>query len=329
VNFHQLRVFREVATRKSFTGGAEALMLSQPAASLHVRSLEREFAVRLFERSPAGISLTEAGEAVLAGAIAVLETLDHMEQAVAEMRGARRGRIALGANTTGGMYVAPRIIAAFKEAHPEIDVVLQIEPTERIYERLAQNILDMAIVGGPSPQERFEIRRLCADELVLVAHPNHRLLGRAPLSLSDLTQEDLILPEPNSKMRALVEAVFRKAGLAVRPRLVLSGTEALKKAVESSLGVAFVSAYAVEREVALGELRVLAISDASFRRDYELVSLKGRYLTPSLAGFAEYAIDYSLNRLIPPGLTAQRKRRVPTRRPRESTRRVSRSRVSP
>jgi DNA-binding transcriptional LysR family regulator len=114
-------------------------------------------------------------------------------------------------------------------------------------------------------------------------------------------------------MRTLVEMVFRNAGLAVRPRLVLSGTEALKKAVESSLGIAFVSAYAVEREVGLGQLRVLSISDAAFRRDYELVSLKGRYLTPSLAGFAEFAIEYALSRLRPPGLTAlQPKRRVAT-----------------
>jgi DNA-binding transcriptional LysR family regulator len=287
-------------------------MLSQPAASLHVRSLERELAVRLFERSSTGITLTPAGEAVLAGAIAVLQTLEHMEQAVAELRGARRGRIAIAANTTGGMYLAPQIIAAFRETHPEIEVVFQIESTERIYERLSQGIVDFAIVGGPSPTERFEVRRLCADELVLVAHPRHRLLAKLPLKLSDLIHEDLILAETNSKMRALVESVFRQAGIAVRPRLVLSGTEALKKATEATLGVAFVSAYAVEREVALGTLRVLPIADGSFGRDYELLALKGRYLTPALSSFVEFSVDYAATRLSRPTLAPRRIRRRAT-----------------
>ena len=306
MNIHQLRVFREVATRRSFTAAAEALMLSQPAASLHVRSLERELAVRLLERTPRGLVLTEPGEAVLAAATTVISTLEQMEQAVAEMRGARRGRLLLGANTTGGMYVAPRVIAAYRAVHPEVEIVLQIEATERIYERLAQGLLDVAIVGGPAEVERFDVRRLCADRLVLIAHPDHRIGGVPPLHLADVARQDLILAEPNSRMRQLVEGVFRQAGLAVRPRLVLSGTEALKKAAESSLGVAFVSAYAVEREVATGALRALPIADAEFLRDYELVSLKGRYLTPAITGFLQFAAEYGATRLAPPRLDPPR-----------------------
>lgn len=309
MNVHHLRVFREVATRGSFTAAAEALMLSQPAASLHVRSLERELAVRLLERTPRGLVLTEPGEAVLAAATTIISTIEHMEQAVAEMRGARRGRLLLGANTTGGMYVAPPVIAAYRALHPEVEIVLQIEASERLYERLVQGLLDVAIVGGPADAERFDVHRLCADRLVLIAHPDHRIGGTPPLRLVDVARQDLILAEPSSRMRGLVEGVFRQAGLAVRPRLVLTGTEALKKAAESSLGMAFVSAYAVEREVATGVLRALPIADAEFLRDYELVSLKGRYLTPAINGFLQFATEYGSTHLVPPTL-------APPRRPR-------------
>lgn len=309
MNVHHLRVFREVATRGSFTAAAEALMLSQPAASLHVRSLERELAVRLLERTPRGLVLTEPGEAVLAAATTIISTIEHMEQAVAEMRGARRGRLLLGANTTGGMYVAPRVIAAYRAVHPEVEIVLQIEATERIYERLAQGLLDVAIVGGPADVDRFDVRRLCHDRLVLIAHPDHRIVGAPPLRLADVARQDLILAEPSSRMRQLVEGVFRQAGLAVRARLVLAGTEALKKAAESSLGVAFVSAYAVEREVATGALRALPIVDAEFVRDYELVSLKGRYLTPAISGFLQFAAEYGATNLVPPTLALPRRSR--------------------
>lgn len=292
-------------------------MLSQPAASLHVRSLERELGVRLLERAARGLVITEAGDAVLAATTTILHTLEQMEQAVAELRGARRGRVLLGANTTGGMYVAPRVIAAFRAEQPEIEVALQIESTERIYERIGQSILDLAIVGGPADAERFEVQRLCADKLVLVAHPQHRLAGRGPLQLAEIAREDLLLAEPSSRMRQLVEAVFREAGLAIRPHLVLSGTEALKKAAEASLGIAFVSAYAVDREVGAGALRVLALADATFRRDYEIVTLKGRYLTSAITSFVQFALEYGEAYLVPPALA-----------PRKSTKRARPSRAS-
>lgn len=275
-------------------------MLSQPAASLHVRSLERSLGVRLLERTPQGLILTEAGEATLAAATTILSTLEQMEQTVAEIRGARRGRVVLGANTTGGMYVTPRIVAAFRLSQREIEVVLQIDSSDRLYERLTQGILDVAIVGGPGDGERFDLRRLCKDEVIAVAHPSHPVMRRAPLSLAELAREDLVLAEPGSRMRALVESVFRRVGIVIRPRLVLAGTEALKKAAESALGVAFVSAYAAERELALGTLAAVAVSDASFQRDYEIATLKGRYVTPAIAGFVEFAVGYASEHLRTP-----------------------------
>ena len=294
-------------------------MLSQPAASLHVRSLERALGVRLLERTPRGLVLTEAGEATLGAATTILSTLEQMEQAVAEIRGARRGRVVLGANTTGGMYVAPRIVAAFRVAQPEVEVGLQIDSSERLCERITQGVLDVAIIGGPGDPDRFALQRLCADEVVPVAHPDHRVVARAPLRLADLAREDLILAEPASRMRALVESVFRQAGVVIRPRLVLSGTEALKKAAESALGVAFVSAYAVEREVAAKTLCVLTIADGSFQRDYEIVSLKGRYFTPAIASFVEFAVSFAERNLKVPPVSASALR-VPARRQRMSPR---------
>lgn len=315
MNFRQLQVFQEVATRRSFTAAAEALMLSQPAASLHVRSLERSLGVRLLERTPQGLVITEAGEATLAAATTILSTIGQMEQAVAEIRGARRGRVVIGANTTGGMYVTPRVVAAFRSAQPEIEVVLHIDSSDRLYERMAQGVLDIVIAGGPGDAERFDVRRLCRDEVIAVVHPAHAAIARAPLGLAELAREDLVLAEPGSRMRALVESVFRRVGIVIRPRLVLAGTEALKKAAESALGIAFVSVYAAERELTLGTLAAVAVSDASFQRDYEIATLKGRYVTPAIAGFLEFAVGYAGEHLrtppVPERTSRARRRRGP------------------
>ncbi len=291
MNLNQLRLYKEVASRGSFTAAAEAMMMSQPGASLQVKALERHFGVRLLERSGSGLKLTEAGEIVLDAATSILSAADRMEQLVAELRGARRGRIVIAANITGGMYVVPPIIAAFREAQPEVDILLQIEPTERIYERVEQGIVDVAVVGGPTAGERFEVRRLCRDRLVLIAHPRHPLADRADLALDEVARAELILPETGSRMRALVEHAFREERLAIRPRLVVSGTEAIKRAVASRLGVGFVSVYAVTEEVRAGVLRVIPLRRTDLSRDYDLIRRKERYVSPALQAFVDFALE--------------------------------------
>lgn len=266
-------------------------MMSQPGASLQVKALERHFGVRLFERTATGVRLTEAGAIVLDAADAILNAADRMERLVAEVRGARRGRVVIAANTTGGMYVVPPIIAAFREHQPEVDLHLQIEPTELIYERLDQSIVDVAVVGGPTDPERFMVRRLCPDQLVLISHPRHPLAQRSALDLHEVARAELILPEHGSRMRALVEQAFREARIAVRPRMVVSGTEAIKRAVASRLGVGFVSAYAVVDEVRGGVLRVLSLTDGPLSRDYEIITRKERYVSPALQSFVDFALE--------------------------------------
>ena len=309
MKLEQLRVYKEVASRGSFTAAAEALMMSQPGASLQVKALEAHFGVRLLDRTAGGVKMTEAGAVVLDAVTTILAETERMERLVADIRGARSGRIVIAANTTGGMYVVPPVIAAFREAQPEVDIVLQIEATERIYERVEQSIVDIALVGGPNDPERFLVRRFCGDQLVLIAHPGYPLAPQGAASLSDVARAELILPEVGSRMRALVEQTFRDARLAIRAKLVVSGTEAIKRAVASRLGVGFVSIFAVTEEVRAGILRIIPLRDADLARNYELIARKDRYVSPALAAFTEFAIARGATLSLP----------VPEPRPRAAT----------
>ena len=298
MKLEQLRVYKEVASRGSFTAAAEALMMSQPGASLQVKALEAHFGVRLLDRTATGVKLTEAGAVVLDAVTTILAETERVERLVADIRGARSGRIVVAANTTGGMYVVPPVIAAFREAQPEVEIVLQIESTERIYERVEQSIVDVALVGGPNDPERFLVRRFCADQLVLIAHPGYPLAPQGAVSLSDVARAELILPEVGSRMRALVEQTFRDARLAIRAKLVVSGTEAIKRAVASRLGVGFVSVFAVTEEVRAGILRIVTVRNADLSRDYEIIARRDRYVSPALAAFTEFALEQG-TRLLP------------------------------
>src|SRR5579883_1495009 len=103
--------------------------MSQPAVSLQVKALEKSLGLRLFERVNNQLSLTQAGEALYRSAVAMLSAEDEAERVMAELSGATRGKLVIGANTTGGMYVMPEVIRQFRLSHPDTEITLHIEGT--------------------------------------------------------------------------------------------------------------------------------------------------------------------------------------------------------
>jgi DNA-binding transcriptional LysR family regulator len=304
VNLHQLEIFAAVAERLSFSAAAADLRLTQPAVSLQVKALEKSLGIKLLDRSGGKLRLTQAGEALHRSAVAILHARDEALRSIAELGAATKGKLLLGANITGGMYLLPRILRAFRETSPGTEVVLEIEPTERIYERLLQNALDMGLVGGPTEDRRLAVEAVAADTVVMIVSPSHRLAGRA-VSPRDLDGEPCILPQQGSRTRQLVERRLRDAGAAPRVVMQLFGTEAVKKAVEANLGVGFVSAFAVERERALGDLVVVPLRGLELARNMELIYRKQKYFSPVAERFRSFVHAYAREHLPPPRLAAK------------------------
>ncbi|MGH9003392.1 MAG: LysR family transcriptional regulator, partial [Acidimicrobiia bacterium] len=274
-----------------FSMAAEELFISQPAVSQQVKALERQLNVKLFERLGHKMFLTEAGEAILASAQAILTARAEMEQSLALLRGSA-GRLAIGANTTGGMYVAPAIARAFRELNPEAEATLQVETTNRICERVMQNMIDVAVVTGPVEDRRFVVRDLLDDEVWLIVSPSHPFAGRTTVSPAEVAGEDFAVPEPGSRTRMLIEGAFLERGLRIRVTMQLPGTEAVKKAVEANLGVAMVSKHAINRELALGVLCRVPIDGLTIPRPIHVLYRKGKHLSPLARRFLAFAHDF-------------------------------------
>lgn len=293
MNLNQLQIFCTVAKHLSYSVAAEELLITQPAVSQQIKALERHLNVKLFERQGHKLFLTEAGEAVLGSAQAILTARAEMEHNLALLRGSTRGRLALGANTTGGMYVAPSIIAAFRELHPEAEATLQVESTSRICDRVMQSMIDVAIVTGPIEDRRFVVRDLCDDELYLIVAPTHPFAGRASVSMEEVAGEDFAVPEPGSRTRSQIEAAFAARGLHVSVTMQLPGTEAVKKAVESNLAVGMVSRHAVPRELGLGVLCRVPVDGLEIHRPVQVLYRKGKHLTPLARRFLAFAVEHT------------------------------------
>jgi len=292
MNLNQVQIFCAVAKHLSFSMAAEELFITQPAVSQQVKALERQLNVKLFERVGHKLFLTEAGEAVLSHCQAMLTARAEMEQTLAMLRGSARGRLALGANTTGGMYVAPAIVRAFRDVSPEVEATLQIETTNRILDRVMQNMIDVAIVTGPVEDRRFAIRDLCPDEVQLIVSPSHPFAGRTSLTPADVAAEDFAVPEPGSRTRTLIEQAFVERGHRLRVTMQLPGTEAVKKAVEANLAVAMVSRYSVARELTLGALARVLVDGLVLERPIHILHRKGKHLSPVARRFLTFASEY-------------------------------------
>ncbi len=293
MNLHQLRIFCTVIEQSSYTKAAEALFMTQPAVSLQIQALERSLGVKLFERVNQQLLVTEAGQALYQCALPMLNAEAEAERVLAELKGAARGRLVVAANTTGGMYLIPPLLASYKEQHPESELLLQIDATDRLIERARQGIIDLGFACGNIEQSEVTVEQVGIDRLTLILSSRHPLASQPALTLEQVATLPFIVPESISRTRRLVEQTFRERGYTLKIVMSFQGTEPVKKAVESNLGVAIVSSAAVRREVATGELRALPITDLELTRPFAMFYRQGKYFGPMARDFMDYARRFS------------------------------------
>ena len=285
MNLNHLAIFHAVAQDGSMTLGAERLDISQPAVSKQVQELERVLGVHLFDRIGRRVHLSQAGE-ILADYARRLFALAHeAETAMADVRGAGRGRLAIGASTTIGTYLLPGVVAEFWRRHPRVELLVRIENTEQVHHRLAGHELDLGLTEGLFEEEELEAEVFYQDELVMIAAPGHRLAGQPRVPLSAVREEPFILREPGSGTRAVEERALARLNLPVRVVMALGSTEAIKRVVAEGVGLAIVSRLSVRAEYAAGTLAVLPVAGLPIARALHLVRRKGRRDGPALQAF--------------------------------------------
>ncbi len=289
MTFRQCEIFLAVARAKNFTRAAETLHLSQSTLSQHVRELEDELGVRLFDRLGRAVTLTEAGRLFEEHAIRMATTVASARRTIDELKGLERGSLVIGASTTPGIYVLPGIVAAFRRRYPGIDVSLRIGNSRVIEERIRADEVDLGVVGGHSlgASERCVAAGLL-DELLLIVPPRHRWAKHREIAPRELAQTPLLMREQGSATRLVTERTLRQAGVKFTAAMELDHIEAIKQAVMAGLGVAFVSMYAVRGEVATRRLCALRLKGLRVRRHFHVIHNEAR--TPTASGRAFMAL---------------------------------------
>lgn len=287
INLHHLAVFHAVATEGSVSRGADKLLVSQPAVSKQVKDLEQSLGVKLLDRVPRGVRLTEAGTLLAGYARRIFALEAEVSTALSELHQLKRGRLAVGASTTIGIYLLPEIFARFRQRHPGVELHLEIGNTEGIQRQLAENALDLGLTEGFVEADELDAEVFYMDELVAIAPAHHPLLKARAVTAERLCREPFLLREPGSGTRAVVERALAKRKLTVKPIMSLGSTEAIKRAVASGVGVAIVSRLTISLELQVKRLAVVPLSDLRIGRPLHLLRLRGKHQTRAATAFLE------------------------------------------
>lgn len=303
----RLTVFRIVAERLSFTQAADVLHLTQPAVTSQVKALETELGLRLFERATGGVRLTPAGERLYRFAV---ETGDHARQTLREigsLSGEQLGNLPLGASTTIAQYLLPRLLLQFLQLHPRVDVSVVGANTAQIVANLLARQIQLGLIEGPPGRSDMKVERFVDDEIVMIVAADHPFASASGLpDVDHLRHEPLLVREPGSGTRRVVEEALREAGLGPREtRIVmeLDSTEAIKSAVEAGLGIGFVSRWAL-RTAESPSIRVIRVQGLEIKRELRFIYPHGPEPEGPARAFLRIARQFRSQYSVPPSQRA-------------------------
>lgn len=287
VTLRQLKVFEAVANRLSFSRAAEELHLTQPAVSMQVQALADQAGLPLFEQMGKKIHLTAAGEELLRHARRISQQLREADEALAAIRGVRGGRLLVGVVSTA-KYFAPRLLAAFMERHPGVDPRLGVHNRETIVRQLADNEIDLAIMGAPPTDFGTVSSAFAEHPQVIVAHPGHPLAARHRIEPADLAEEMFLIREPGSGTRGAMERFFAERGVTLGRTMEMSDNETVKQAVMAGLGLSFISEHSIGLELSAGRIVRLPVTGTPMIRHWYIVHRAEKTLLPMTTAFLDF-----------------------------------------
>ncbi|MDB9476358.1 LysR family transcriptional regulator [Dolichospermum circinale] len=289
----QLRILKAIAQEGSFKRAADSLYVSQPAVSLQVQNLERQLDVPIFDRGGRRAQLTEAGHLLLSYGEKILSLCQETCRAIEDLQNLQGGTLIVGASQTTGTYLLPKMIGLFRQKYPDVAVQLHVHSTRRTAWSVANGQIDLAIIGGEIPAELGESLKTipyAEDELALILPTSHPFAKLETIQKEDLYKLQFIALDSQSTIRKVIDQVLARCNIDTRRfklEMELNSIEAIKNAVQSGLGAAFVSTSAIAKELQMGVLHQALIQDVVVKRTLWLIFNPSRYRSKAAEAFSQ------------------------------------------
>lgn len=293
ITFRQLETFAEVARQLSFTKAAEALHLTQPAVSIQIKQIADTIGLPLFEQNGREITLSSAGEELLMTVRELDDVWNRFESSIEDLKGFKRGKLRVALVTTAKHFL-PRMLGAFYQRYPDIDIELEIANREKIVQRLNANQDDLYVMSYPPDELDIVSHPFLDNEYVLLAPATHWAVGKT-IRLEALAGEPFLLREPGSGSRHVIDVHLQATGIALKVRLSLASNEAIRDLVASGMGLTVLSRQALGAHPEQLGLAILDVEGFPLRSMWSVVHLRSKVLSLPAKAFLDDLLQIPSN----------------------------------
>lgn len=272
----KLETFITVADTKNFTRAASILNMTQPAISHHIKLLEEYYNVKLLEKKNKNMELTEAGRILYKYALEI-DKISKLAKNHLSNESSIIKRYNVGATLTIGGYVLPPIIVNYKVSNKNIDVILHVENTGNIIQKLFSGEIILGVIEGPFDKSKVIYEKFKDDELVFVISKSHEMAKKKKITIDEILSEKLILREKGSGTRQIFEDYMVQQGFEpknINPYMEIGDITAIMSLVESGLGATVVSKEALNSPLMCKKFKALSTKNMKMKREFNFIYLK-------------------------------------------------------
>jgi LysR family transcriptional regulator, low CO2-responsive transcriptional regulator len=285
----QLKVFEAVARHRSFSRAAEELHLTQPAVSTQVRKLQEHAGLPLFEQLGKKIHLTPAGAQMLQSSRDIIQKFKEAEEAMAQYKGVSGGRLNVSVISAGD-YFFPRLLVDFARRHEGVTLNFGVCNREELLAQLRDNLTDLAVMVRPPEDDDTVAEPFAPHPYVIVAAPGHPLAKTARIPVHRVIREPFVVREKGSDTWNSMAQAFGQHLPGVNVAMEIRSTETIKQAVMAGMGVSFLSAHTVSRELRSGSLIVLEVQGFPLMLNWYVVHRRAKRLPPVAQAFKNFLL---------------------------------------
>ena len=287
----QLKIFCKVVELKGFSNAGNAVHLSQPTVSSHIKHLENHFGCKLIDRLGKKAVPTKAGELLYNHAGKLIALSEETETAMAEFQGKIKGRFVIGGSTIPGGYILPQLIGTFTKEYPEVTISLIIGDTEQVIQDILSGVLELGIVGAKSSDKNIIQEKLIEDEMRLIVPANHKWGKKKSIPLKNIFQEPFIIRERGSGTLKSIHLSLSDKGYNTENLNIVAemgSTEAVIQGIKSGVGISILSPIAVKEELQAKTLKALTIKELNLKRSFYITKHKIRSASPLGKAFLKF-----------------------------------------
>ncbi|MCL5044557.1 MAG: LysR family transcriptional regulator [Deltaproteobacteria bacterium] len=287
MHIETLKVFCDIIESGSVSYAATQNFVTQSAVSQQVRSLEERYECRLLERARAGVRPTPAGQLLYSASKEIVRRFVELENRLRELGSVVAGTVRVGTVYSIGLHELPPYLKEFLRRYPSVNVHLEYQRANKVYDELVEGKIDLGIVAYPAKRSQIVALPFRSDQLVLAVPPEDALAKRTKIGVRELAGQRFIGFERDMVTRKAVDRILRQHGVTPHYTMEFDNIETIKRAVEIGQGVAIVPRPTIEREIERGSLKALDFAEGPFTRSLATICKRGRELAPAAAKFVE------------------------------------------